>query len=123
MPDDLIVSLRTAIDGLEYPSESDSPFEIFRWDPSKGTFSAQALAALRKKEKKPRIQEVAVDDFFAALADSEDAARFKNLQTILTKNLSDLKVFRIGSIQVDIYIVGRNTEGLWLGLHTTSIET
>lgn len=62
-------------------------------------------------------------DFFAALADSEDAARFKSLEAILCGNLSDLKVFRVGSVKVDIYIVGRTAEGLWLGVHTSSVET
>ena len=66
MSEDLVSAIRTAIVGLEYPSESDAPFDMFSWDSSRGELTKEALASVVGKEKKklPRVQEAAVRDFF-----------------------------------------------------------
>ena len=70
------------------------------------------------------VEQVSADEFFAALAETDDAARFKALEQALKKSLSDLRVYRVGgSAKVDIYVLGRAASGEWLGLHTTSVET
>jgi hypothetical protein len=76
-----------------------------------------------KKKARP-AEEVAPDEFFAALAETDDAARFKALEQTLKTCLTDVRVYRVGgSPKVDIYVLGRAVSGGWLGLHTTSVET
>ena len=127
MADDAAATIQKAAAGLLYPSESDAPFDLVRWDATKGDPSPATLAALAggtgKKKARP-VEQVAPDEFFAALAETDDAARFKALEQALKKSLTDLRVFRVGgSAQVDIYVLGKAASGEWLGLHTTSVET
>jgi hypothetical protein len=51
------------------------------------------------------------------------AGRFKILQNTLIAKLIDLKVWRIGTIQIDAFIVGKLKDGTYGGLRTKSIET
>lgn len=114
--------LSKASAGLEYPSESDAPFEPFRWDAAGGSAQQQVAAHALKRRK---ICEIPVDGFFGALEGSEDAERFQQLRGVLEKRLKGLKVFRVGEgeVKVDIYLIGQTPSGAWAGLHTTSVET
>ena len=126
MADDAAATIQKAAAGLLYPSESDAPFDLVRWDSSKGDPSPATVAALAGKgQKKARpVEEVPAAEFFVALAETDDAARFRTLERALRKALTDLHVYRVGgSAQVDIYVLGKAASGEWLGLHTTSVET
>jgi Nuclease A inhibitor-like protein len=128
MADDAAAAIREASAGLLYPSESDAPFDPVRWDPAKGEPTPEAVAGLGAKGKGKRrarpATEVPAGEFFAALAETDDAAEFRRLEGVLRNSLADLKVFRVGSSgKVDIYVLGRAPSGEWLGLHTTSVET
>jgi Nuclease A inhibitor-like protein len=119
---DVAAAIQKASAGLEYPSESDTPFDLVRWDAEQGDPTPDSVSkfAGRAKEK---AKQVPVDEFFAALAETDDAAEFQKLEAVLTKNLSDLRVYRVGTPKVDIYILGKAASGAWLGLHTSSVET
>lgn len=127
MADDAAAIQRAAA-GLEYPSESDAPFDLVRWDPAAGDPSPATVGALaggkgRRKRARP-VEQVSPDEFFAALAETDDAAKFQALERALKQSLSDLRVYRVGgSAKVDVYVLGRAASGAWLGLHTTSVET
>jgi hypothetical protein len=127
MADDAAAVIQKASAGLAYPSEADAPFDPVRWDPAQGDPSPATVAALAggKGKKKARpIEQVSPEEFFAALAETDDAAKFQALERALRNTLTDLRVYRVGgSAKVDIYVVGRAATGEWLGLHTTSVET
>jgi hypothetical protein len=112
--------LTDAVKGLEYPSESDAPFTPFHW-PASATSARAQLAAQLKTDR--GIEEVPVSDFFDALKDTNDTARFEQLRRMLETSLTDLSVFRFGEVKVDIYLMGRLDAQNWIGLHTTSVET
>jgi len=124
MADDALAAITQAADGLLYPSESDAPFTPFKWE-GDGEPTPEKLAALEKgrKRKAPPAEAKDVGEFFAELADADDAARFKRLEQALRKNLADLRVVRVGEVKVSIYVVGRDSSGAWVGLHTNSVET
>ena len=110
MADDAAATIQKAAAGLLYPSESDAPFDLVRWDPASGDPSPATVAALGGKGKKKGrpVQEVSPDEFFAALAETDDAAKFKALEQALKKALTDLRVYRVGgSAEVDIYVLGK----------------
>ena len=118
MPPDELQEIRKASDGLEYPSESDAPFNLVRW-PAKDVLASH-FGASRK------VEEVAIDDFFAELVESDDGPRYRQLRRALESNLKELKIYRVGvgETKVDVYLLGRlRISGDWAGLHTTSVET
>ena len=118
MSGDELAAIKKASDGLTYPSESDAPFDVFRW-PAKDSVASH-LGAARK------VEEVSIDAFFAELIESDDdGARYKQLRRALESQLKELRIFRVGvgEPKVEIYLVGRTHAGDWAGLHTTSVET
>ena len=112
-------TLKAAVQGLLYPSESDSPFDVFVWAASADPRAAVA-AHTRKRAK---LIEQSIDDFFAALKGSDDEPRFQQLRQLLETTLTDLHIFRAGRIRVDVYLLGKSKSANWVGLHTTSVET
>jgi hypothetical protein len=122
MPDDELIILRSASEGLLYPSESDEPFEVFRWT-AEEQLQAHHVLAKAGKEKDENVEEITLAEFFEGLSEHEDGERFKQLRRAIENQLRDVKVFRVGSIQIDVYIVGATHSGDWAGLHTKSIET
>jgi hypothetical protein len=121
MPADELESIRTVIDGLLYPRESDEPFEFFSWPGSSATSAAAAIQA--NAGVKYQLQEVAVDQFFRELESTSDAKRFAMLRQALTTTFKDLKIYRAGEVQVQIFLIGRAPNGNWAGVRTVSVET
>ncbi len=73
-----------------------------------------------------------VDEFFAIATQEEDwhdqeeremVQRFQNLVSVLKQNLSQLQVYRVGNIEIDVYIVGVTDGGGLAGLSTKLVET
>jgi hypothetical protein len=51
------------------------------------------------------------------------ARRFQAPVRLLEANLSDLKVFRVGEVNMPVYVAGRSASGSWLGVPTRVVET
>ena len=49
-------------------------------------------------------------------------AKFKHLVKVLNHNLTDIRVYRVGAVQIDVYIVGKSGKDL-VGLSTIVVET
>jgi hypothetical protein len=123
--------IEAAIDGLIFISETDSEFEYF----SAGKISELTAENFRKilnVSKEESTEERKFDDFFSRLTTYRDwfgarekrnADRYAKLKKILEANLRELKVFRIGKIRIDIFIVGVNEAGEIAGVKTSAVET
>ncbi|MEM7555409.1 MAG: nuclease A inhibitor family protein [Cyanobacteria bacterium P01_A01_bin.84] len=48
---------------------------------------------------------------------------YPNFAKVVTDNLRNITVFRLGETQVHIYLVGQTKNGNWIIIHTISIET
>lgn len=120
-PDDALKALRQSVEGLTYPSDSDEPFDVFVWDAS-GTAREQVAAHAGKDRK---LEEVAVEAFFAALDDADDAPRYRQLQRVLMASVKPLTILRAGAgeVRIDVYLLGKLGSGQWCGVHTVSVET
>lgn len=124
-------ALRQATDGLWMMSESDYPFEVVSFEQAFETTPAD----LRRRAGQPADALFAVesvDDFFrAAVTDHEGqgeearrlALRYRELLRVLKTNLQDVRVYRVGQINIPIYILGRAPSGSWVGLSTRIVET
>lgn len=128
--DDLAV-IRVFADGLLMPSESDYPFTPFRW-PGPSPISAPALLTHLGLPPETLVEERDFKLFFDRLAtfqewhadeDRPKVARFAALRNALTARLRDLVVYRVGTIQIHVFIVGRSTSDELIGLRTLLIET
>lgn len=105
--------------GLEYPSESDVPFDAVRW--AGGGTLDEAVAKVAGGRP---VNETTLGEFFAELEASEEGERWKGLHKTIEQGLGEVRVFRVGERKVDVYIIGRGQRSrAWVGLHTTSVET
>lgn len=121
-------ALQAAVAGLEYPSESDEPFDVFVWnataaDKLSARLAREAVAAHVQAGR--AIEEQPIEQFFGDLADSDQAARFDQLRQIAYAQLRDPRVLRVGAgeVRVDVYLLGQTPTGDWAGVHTVSVET
>ncbi len=126
----LLDTLKQASAGLQYASESDYPFEVFSWPLD--TLTPKKLLAQTGHSKDTAIQLEDFDRFFAQATQEKDwygseekakAAQYQQLVKLLQSTLSDIQVFRVGKIELDVYIVGKTPEGSLAGLSTRVVET
>ena len=130
-------SLKDQIENLSadlmYPSESDEKIEYFEMEHS--TDEKLSLADFRMYNGiKPEtvITEISFDDLFTPLIKTEDwfgddekkwAADSLKLKNLLTDKAKDFQGFKVGSIEIDVYIFGKAEKCKWIGLKTKVIET
>lgn len=122
--------LLQASNGLLYPSESDYPFEYFHNSQVFSLPSAQQFIRLIGQQRQP-VTQVNFDDFLDKLirnmrnsgTESETIKRYQLLRKDFRNRFTNLTVYRVGKIQVQIYIVGVNSTCGMAGLKTISIET
>ena len=123
--ENLLAEIEKSTAGLTYISETDAPIEPY----SAG--KADAVKVEHITTTAPH-QEMSASDFFARLTLDRDwygakekatAQRFADLQKLLEENLRDLKVFKVGRVQIDIYVVGLDADGNLNGIKTKAVET
>ena len=149
---ELCEELETAAAGLLNTSESDFPYKFFtlsqrdsRGDVDKltalnflsGIGISQELIDELKLPIDQLIEERALDGFFPSIDDIAgfygtdtndpkviaESKRFRKLEALLKKRLHEVKVFRVGQVEIRCYIAGFAKHGNIAGLVTTSIET
>lgn len=122
--------LLNATEGILYPSESDYPFSYFLFPQVSSLPSPQSFAALTG-QRSQIVTQVNFDEFFRqrtrfypGMSQQQilTARRFRVLEATLRSNYRQLTVYRVGQIQINVYIAGVNGCGL-TGLQTVSIET
>jgi hypothetical protein len=116
--DDTLGQIIALSDGLSYISETDAPFEPFQWQGST-LFSPDQLGA--------PLETVTVDHFFRNAVNpdlyGDDAARFQALVALMKTRLTNLQVYRVGTTNIRVYIIGQTAEGQTVGLTTNAVET
>jgi Nuclease A inhibitor-like protein len=123
---EIITQLKQTSADLLWLSESDYPFEIVTWD--KGI----ELTSLALFKDAKAVESISLTEFFAPALVVEDwyeaeelatVDRYKLLLQSIESNLTELQVFRVGSIEIDVYIIGKTRDGDVIGLKTTVVET
>lgn len=131
-PEDLLFDeIGKVAEGLYYISETDA--EIL---PFSGKKAAEVSAAeiLKQTENSPdsNVEERDFAEFFGRLTKIQDwfgeeetanARKFAELKDLLERNLRDIKVFKIGSIELNVYAVGLDGENILKGIKTKAVET
>lgn len=133
MTNDITEKLKQASDDLLMMSESDYPFEVFLWTgQGKESLTNQKLLQLTSHSQDTPIETVDLDYFFRNCAEEKDwqdetqkqnVQKFQSLVKILKDNLIDIKVYRLGTVSIDVYIVGKTISGDLAGISTKVVET
>lgn len=130
----LNTTLAKAVKGLEWPSETDRPLYPVDLGKAPGP-TASIENAARKALGEPDSAHIEVRDFdgeidaMVANADPNDpasqarAAKFDQLRKTLDANLTNVKLIRVGDIDIDVYAVGKDKNGKWVGVMSGVVET
>jgi hypothetical protein len=85
-----------------------------------------------KHDANAQIEEISLEVFFSRVTMIEDwfgdeeketAQKFSELQKLLEDNLKEIKVFRVGEVEIDVYVVGVDADGNLAGVKTMVVET
>ncbi|MEM1251406.1 MAG: nuclease A inhibitor family protein [Cyanobacteria bacterium P01_H01_bin.21] len=126
---DLLPELEAACEDLLWRSETDYPFEVVVL-----TAKAHNVQAVIKEDypgDTPMVL-ISLDDFFGqsiqerAWFDSRELAlvqRYRNLRDLLEATLENLQVYRIGRVEIDVYLVGETEDQQVVGVKTKIVET
>jgi len=129
--EELFIRIATACEGLVYVSETDAPVTPY----AAPTSDARLPDIILQHTGRPSdeyIEEEPFTKFFGRLSEIRDwygeremlrAKKFLELQKLLEEDLGGLKVFRLGRIQIDIFAVGLDKNGLLIGVSTNAVET
>ena len=127
----LLEEIGRAGEGLLFMSEADYPFETVRLE-GPGEVSPRRLRELAGAGEGAAVVTQGLDEFFRAATAEPDwkgereraeARRYQALVRLLKENLGDLRVYRVGEINIPVYVLGRSASGNWLGLRTRVVET
>ncbi|MEP6902813.1 MAG: nuclease A inhibitor family protein [Actinomycetota bacterium] len=128
---DLAEKIKIAAADLSYISETDAEILPFVGTQTDAVTKENLLTQIGKTSDSP-IEERDFTELFTRLTaiqewfgDEEKATaeKFAALKDLLEKNIKDLKVFKVGQIQLDIYVVGLDAEGKLTGIQTKAVET
>lgn len=127
----LVELIEKAAANLFYISETDAEISAFVGKQAKSVNRDTLMIQIESKADSP-VEERNFTEFFARLTEIQDwfgaeetetASKFAGLKEVLENNLRDLKVFKVGKIHLDVYVVGLDAENVLLGVKTQAIET
>ena len=125
-----ITQLRQATADLLWLSESDYPFEVITWE--RGVEMTPKGLFAEVSEGDVAVEAIPLADFFAGAISVEDwyeaeelaqVDRYQRLLHTIESNLTEVQVFRLGEVDITVYIVGKTLDGDMVGLKTHVIET
>ncbi len=83
-------------------------------------------------QESTQIEGQELDEFFQEVVTSKDwygeeelaeCQRYQDLVGFLKNSLSEVKVYRLGEVELKVYILGQTPNGNILGIETISVET
>jgi hypothetical protein len=126
-------TLKQAAEGLLFPSESEFPFTYVEWPDYQGKrLNAGTVLRLLGLPADTPIEKRSLDQLFKPVTEGQDwygeeenetVRKFVRLKERLTGQLTNIGVYRVGKIEVSVYIAGKTPDGHWAGLSTKVIET
>lgn len=128
----LVAKLQAATAGLLWMSEIDAPLQVIHWPSSVLELTPEQLLKLTNQPPTTPVKQVAVDDLFAGATEDQDwfedeeraiAQRYRELLALLKQSLDNLQGYRVGEVNIDLYIVGQTNTKDWVGLTTKAVET
>ncbi|WP_373546149.1 nuclease A inhibitor family protein [Chamaesiphon sp.] len=126
----IIARLKQATLDLLWSSESDYPFEIVTWKQGIEMTPTALFSDIDDADRS--IESMTLTDLFAPVLTVEDwyeaaelkqVDRYTELFHAIESNLAEVQVFRVGEVEIAIYIVGKTSDGDILGLKTHVVET
>lgn len=127
----LQASFAHATERLLFTSETDAPFTWFAPAGVRTVPANSTLLRLLSLPSSTPVERVTLDRLLRGAVVNADgdlpsehrAARFRQLVQTLGRELTGLTVYRVGTVQIRVFILGRDRCGAVVGLETLAVET
>ena len=125
----LTPQLRGLTQGLWFPSETEAPWTLPSW--TLETVDVSSLRNVLRRNATAEVVEITPEDLIQQVEKrcqgygdegKAIAQQHKALIRFLTTHCEQVQVFRVGSVTVDVLIIGRTPTGIVI-LQTQSVET
>lgn len=125
-------TLEHASEGLLYLSEGEAPFAFVELPTPASPLTPESFRSLLGAPADAPVAETTLDNFFRPMIEGVDPAdaavqalvpRYRALKETLAQALPDVRVFRVGTVEISCYLVGTAPDGALAGLATTAYET
>lgn len=117
----LMPLLKKVCAGLLFRSETDAELEPFFWTDG-AELTEDRLLELTGSEEGTPVKTMDLAGFFRAVSKAH-RPEFDALAKMLHEHLSGIKVYKVGEVEMDVYIVGKTADGHWAGVKTEVVET
>jgi hypothetical protein len=132
--DELLSSLKKAVENLFYISETDAPFEAFVWKTETpiNEITADKVLKLAGESPNAKVTEKSMEEFFKQPTELQDwfgdeeksqVEKYLKLKELFATKLKNARVFKVGEPQINVYIVGTSDDGNLAGVKTKAVET
>lgn len=120
--------LKQLTEGLLFMSEADYPFQTV----TLVDISPEHLRELAGKPADAPVETRSVEAFlrvamsepaWKGVQELAAAKKYQALAQYLKENLKDPLAYRVGAIDISVYLVGSSSTGKWVGLATRVVET
>lgn len=127
---DLNQQITESVAGLTYMSETDAELVAFAGQKADVVSVENLLLQIGRKDCK--VEEKGFYEFFEPLIkiqkwfgeeERKMTEKFVALKELLQQNLIGKKVFKIGKIEIDIFVVGLDKDNVLRGIQTKAVET
>lgn len=121
--DPVLDALKKASKGLLYVSETESKLTPFVWKEA-GDLDEKSILTAGEYEydEHTPVQRATLEDFLRVVPE-EDREGFDGLARVLKEQLTDLRVYKLGKVRKDVYVVGKTPAGGWAGVWASVVET
>ncbi|MFM8472480.1 MAG: nuclease A inhibitor family protein [Candidatus Kapaibacterium sp.] len=131
--DELIDELRRLSTGLLYPSESDAPIDVYVWRTAEqGAMTLDNIAFHLHHPEDVLVSESEAAEFFEGVTDVyewhsaeevEETKQFQQLRDVFFSSVTKPLQVWFGENKVDVLVLGRTSQGDYVGLRTFIVET
>jgi len=128
---EFITQLELACQDLWWFSEAEYPLETVYWQDVKD-FNEQYLLQRQDLSRETEIAIREFDNFFHSVtqpqpwhneAEKQEVRQYQALKDLLAKNLVDLRVYLLGEIEIDVYVLGKTKQKAIAGIKTKIVQT
>jgi hypothetical protein len=128
---ELIAQLELATKDLLWLSEAEYPIQVVYWHDA-DSFTQDTLLQQQQFSPETKITIQEFHSFFAIAtkqetwhneAEQAQVAKYQNLVSLMSENLTDLKVYLLGEVEIAVYILGQTQQLAIAGLTTFIVAT
>lgn len=128
---ELIAQLELATKDLLWFSEAEYPIQVVYWHVA-ASFTPDTLLQQQQYAPETKITIQEFHSFFAVPtkqetwhneAEQAQVVKYQNLVSLMTENLTDLKVYLLGEVEIAAYVLGTTPHQAIAGFTTLIIAT